>query len=116
MIHAMPGDGSTGSNGLFSIGQIVHHRNFDYRGVVFDVDPTFQGTDDWYAEMAISRPPKDRPWYHVLVDGAAHITYVAERNLESVGEADRGPVRHPLVADIFERFEDGKYLPRGGAH
>jgi len=52
----------------FQVGKIVHHKLFDYIGVVFDVDPTFQGTDEWYEHVARSRPPKDKPWYHVLVD------------------------------------------------
>ena len=55
----------------FFVGQIVHHKKFDYRGVVFDVDATFQGTDEWYALVARSRPPKHMPWYHVLVDEAS---------------------------------------------
>ncbi len=54
----------------FSVGQIVRHKLFDYRGVVVDVDPTFQSTEDWYQQMAKSHPPKDRPWYHVLVHDA----------------------------------------------
>ena len=58
----------------FFVGQIVHHKNFDYRGVVFDVDATFQGTEEWYALVARSRPPKHMPCYHVLVDGSeAHV-------------------------------------------
>jgi heat shock protein HspQ len=97
---------------LFSVGQLVHHRRFDYRGAVFDVDATFQGTEDWYEAMAITRPPKDRPWYHVLVDGAQHTTYVAERNLEA--DSERAPIAHPLVEAVFASFEDGAYVPRGG--
>ena len=54
----------------FFVGQIVHHKKFDYRGVIFDVDATFRGTDEWYEKVARSRPPKHLPWYHVLVDGA----------------------------------------------
>ena len=67
----------------FFVGQVVHHKKFDYRGVVFDVDATFQGTDEWYELVARSRPPKHMPWYHVLVNGAEQPTYVAERHLES---------------------------------
>ena len=52
----------------FAIGELIHHRRFDYRGVIVDVDPEFQGTEEWYEQMAVSRPPKDAPWYHVLVD------------------------------------------------
>jgi heat shock protein HspQ len=68
----------------FSIGQIVQHRLFNYRGVVIDVDYKFLGTEDWYEQVARSRPPKEQPWYHVLVDNSIHQTYVAERNPESV--------------------------------
>ncbi len=54
----------------FYVGQLVYHKRFDYRGVVVDVDPQFQGDDEWYEVMACSRPPKDKPWYHVLVHNA----------------------------------------------
>ena len=60
--------------------------------------------------MARSQPPKERPWYHVLVDEATHTTYVAERNLEP--DEEGGPVRHPGVATFFQRFEAGRYVPR----
>ena len=93
----------------FFVGQIVRHLRFGYRGVVFDVDPTFQGTDEWYETVARSRPPKDRPWYHVLVDGALHATYVAERHLEPDDTGD--PVRHPLVAVLCGDYRNGRYLP-----
>ena len=95
---------------LFTIGQIMHHRLFGYRGVIYDVDPEFSGTQQWYEEMARSRPPRDRPWYHVLVDGAEHTTYVAERNLEP--DAVQEPVRHPLLEHFFVRLEDGVYVTR----
>lgn len=92
----------------FSIGQIVHHRRFDYRGVIVDVDATFQGTDSWYEQMATSSPPKAAPWYHVLVDNAEHTTYVAERNLEAAGLQE--PISHPLLDSFFTGFESGRYL------
>ena len=91
----------------FHVGQLVHHRRFGYRGVVFDVDPDFQGSDEWYEQVAASRPPRDAPWYHVLPDGGHHTTYVAERNLES--DTSGAPIRHPLVDQLFERFENGRY-------
>jgi len=91
----------------FEVGQVVHHRRFGYRGVVFDVDPCFQGSEQWYEQVARSRPPKDRPWYHVLVHDAAHTTYVAERHLEP--DADGGPIRHRLLAQLFGGFENGRY-------
>ena len=97
------------STALFEIGQIVHHRLFGYRGVVLDVDADFQGGDEWYEHMARSRPPKDQPWYHVLVDDSENNTYVAERNLESA--KDLGPVRHHLLEEGLMRYENGRYLP-----
>ena len=95
----------------FFVGQIVHHIKFDYRGVVFDVDATFGGTDRWYDEVARSRPPKDRPWYHVLVDGAGHTTYVAEQHLEA--DTAGTPIVHPLVTELCGEFRDGRYAPKG---
>ncbi len=65
----------------FCIGQAIRHRLFDYHGVVFGVDPVFQSTDEWYETMARSRPPRDKPWYHV-VDHSGRRRYVAEQNLE----------------------------------
>lgn len=94
----------------FGVGRIVRHRLFGYRGVIADVDPSFCGTEDWYQAMARSRPPKDRPWYHVLVHDAAHTTYVAERNLEPDGSGE--PVHHHLVDQIFSGLEDGVYVAR----
>lgn len=91
----------------FSIGQIVHHRLFDYRGVIVDVDPIFSGSEEWYAEVAKSRPPKDKPWYHVLVDDGENNTYVAEQNLEA--DFSHDSINHPLVGAFFSGFNDGVY-------
>ena len=91
----------------FSVGELIHHRLFDYRGVIVDVDETFQGSEDWYQSVARSRPPKDKPWYHVLVDGADHTTYVAERNLQT--DESHEPITHPMLHDFFSAFKDGKY-------
>ncbi|MEH6534596.1 MAG: heat shock protein HspQ, partial [Photobacterium frigidiphilum] len=66
----------------YSIGDLVHHNLFDYRGVIVDIDPHFQLTDEWYETVARSRPPKNEPWYHVLVHESTNSTYVAEQNLE----------------------------------
>lgn len=99
------------SRARFCVGELVHHVLFDYRGVIIDVDMTFSGTDEWYAVMAPSRPPKDRPWYHVLVDEASHETYVAERNLEPDHEG--APIRHPDVGQYFGDFVHGRYVMRG---
>ncbi|MDP6572730.1 MAG: heat shock protein HspQ [Rhodospirillales bacterium] len=94
----------------FSVGQLVTHRLFEYRGVVVDVDPHFLGGEDWYQQMAHTRPPKDRPWYHVLVDGAEYQTYVAERNLEA--DDSGAPIRHPLLGQYFEGLGEGHYMLR----
>ena len=65
----------------FKPGQIIFHKLFHYRGVILNVDDTFQLTDQWYEFMAKSKPPKNKPWYHVLVNNETHMTYVAERNI-----------------------------------
>ncbi len=92
----------------FDVGQLVRHRMFGYRGVVVDVDPRFNSTEEWYEQVAKSRPPKDRPWYHVLVHDAEHNTYVAERNLDA--DASGAPINHPGVAIYFDELHDGRYL------
>lgn len=94
----------------FHIGQIVHHKLFDYRGVIFDVDSRFQGSDEWYQQVARSRPPKNKPWYHVLVDDTTHQTYVAERHLEK--DDVQLPINHPLVEALLGEFINGQYQPR----
>ena len=94
----------------FSVGQIVHHLKFDYRGVVIDVDADFQGSEEWYRQVALSRPPKDKPWYRILVDGADHMTYVAERHLEA--DIAGTPVTHPELDDFFDSFKEGAYQVR----
>jgi heat shock protein HspQ len=98
----------------FNIGQIIHHRLFGYRGVVVDVDPSFQGTEEWYESAARSRPPRDEPWYHVLVDGQPVQTYVAQRNLEP-GDAS-APIEHPFTEAYFSGFEKGVYRARTRAN
>ncbi len=96
------------ANAHFSIGDLVHHNMFDYRGVIVDVDPHLMLSDEWYETVALSRPPKDQPWYRVLVHDAIHETYVAERNLEP--DTSGEPVRHPLIETNFRGFIDGHYL------
>ena len=91
----------------FTIGQTVHHRKFHYRGVIMGVDETFQGSDEWYDQVARSCPPKDKPWYHVLVHGASHRTYVAERHLEP--DVSGEPIQHPEVDHFFDQFRGGVY-------
>ena len=98
----------------FQVGQIIEHKLFDYTGVVFDIDPTFQGTEEWYEQVARSCPPKDKPWYHVLVNDAAHTTYVAEQNL---GPAEApGRIDHPFVDQLFSEFDGERYTLRQQVH
>ena len=98
------------SEALFSVGQIVRHRLFHYRGVVIDVDPVFMGTEEWYQAMAKSKPPRDTPWYHVLVHNAVHQTYVAERNLD--GDKTFEPICHPAIDTVFSGFDGRCYQRR----
>jgi heat shock protein HspQ len=95
----------------FSIGDLVHHKLFAYRGVIVDVDPRLMLSDDWYEAVARSRPPKDQPWYRVLVHDSTHETYVAERNLEP--DTSGTPIHHPLINTFFHSFGDGHYSTAG---
>ena len=96
------------ANAQFSIAYLVHHKLFDYRGVVIDVDPHFMLSDEWYEAVAHSLPPKDQPWYRVLVHDSTRETYVAARHLER--DTNGEPVRHPLNETCFHSFKDGQYL------
>ncbi|MFP6730450.1 MAG: heat shock protein HspQ [Alphaproteobacteria bacterium] len=98
----------------FLVGQIIHHKLFDYIGVVYDVDPTFSGAEEWYEQVARSRPAKHKPWYHVLVNEASHTTYVAEQNLESVETPQR--ILNPFADRLFSAFDGERYKPRRQAH
>ena len=97
----------------FQIGAVVKHRLFPFRGVVFDIDPEFANTEEWYnAIPAEIRPRKDQPFYHLFAENAEseYIAYVSEQNLlpDESGE----PVRHPQVREVFQRDKDGSYRPR----
>src|SRR5437899_3203401 len=97
----------------FKIGQVVKHRLYPFRGVVFDIDPVFANTEEWYQAIpAEVRPRKDQPFYHLFAENAEteYIAYVSEQNLlpDESGE----PVRHPQVRQIFERGGDGSYKPK----
>ena len=95
---------------VFEFGQIVHHVRYHYRGVVVGYDQTCSAEDDWYEHQTKGkgyRPTKQQPWYHVLVDGAMHQTYVAQQNLEP--SDDRRPITHPMVNQVFATFLDGRY-------
>ncbi|RIY01610.1 heat shock protein HspQ [Aureimonas flava] len=95
----------------FAIGQIVRHRLFPFRGVIFDVDPEFDNTDEWYESIPEDiRPRKDQPFYHLFAENAEteYVAYVSEQNL--LADEDGGPVRHPQIAEIFDGPVDGTYV------
>ena len=73
---------SESAKAKYCIGQLIQHKLFDYRGIILGVDLEFKSTDEWYEMVAKSRPPKNEPWYHVLVHQKGHQTYVAEQNLQ----------------------------------
>ena len=94
----------------FSLGQVVRHRVYAFRGVIFDVDPIFANTEEYWLSIPEEiRPHKDQPFYHLLAenDQSSYVAYVSEQNLlpDDTGE----PVGHPHTALIFESFEDGQY-------
>ncbi len=95
------------SEAKFGLGQLVTHRLFDYRGVVVDIDPVFLGSDTWYERMAKSRPPKNKPWYRVLVNNSQHETYVAEQNLQI--DHSQEIINHPQISEYFDQFSNGFY-------
>ena len=91
----------------------MRHRLLDFRGVIFDVDPTFANTEEWYEAIPEDlRPAKDQPFYHLLADNAeqSYIAYVSQQNL--VADDSEEPVDHPAVGSLFEAFDDGRYLLR----
>jgi len=97
----------------FRIGQIVRHRVYPFRGVVFDVDPTFDNTEEWWLSIPEEiRPRKDQPYYHLLAenDDSTYVAYVSEQNLlpDETGE----PIRHPQVAEVFGSLRQGAYALR----
>ena len=97
----------------FSIGQVVRHRVFPFRGVIFDVDPTFNNTEEWWLSIPPEvRPRKDQPFYHLLAESedSAYIAYVSEQNLLVDETGD--PVLHPQVPEMFDELKDGFYSVR----
>jgi len=98
------------SHASFSIGDVVRHRMFDFRGVIFDVDPVFANTDEWYEAIPEQmRPKKDQPFYHLLAENmeSSYVAYVSQQNL--VPDASDEPVDHPAIAGLFSEFADGRY-------
>jgi heat shock protein HspQ len=102
----------------FGIGQVVRHRLFPFRGVIFDVDPTFANSEEWWESIPEeSRPSKDQPFYHLLAENeeTEYVAYVSEQNL--LVDDSGNPVRHPQIPEFFETYDSEKhaYLPRDSA-
>ena len=101
------------STAKFAIGQVVKHRRYPFRGVIYDVDPEFANTEEWWLSIPEElRPRKDQPFYHLFAENAdtEYVAYVSEQNLmpDTTGE----PVRHPQVEETIDRDEDGVYRIR----
>ena len=97
----------------FGIGDVVRHRLFDFRGVVFDVDPVFANSDEWYDSIPEEeRPPKDQPFYHLLAENAesSYVAYVSQQNL--IPDDSDEPVDHPAIETMFDVLEGGRYQLR----
>ncbi|MEL6817536.1 MAG: heat shock protein HspQ [Pseudomonadota bacterium] len=98
----------------FGIGDVVRHRLFPFRGVVFDIDPEFDNTEEWYQAIPEEiRPRKDQPFYHLLAenDETEYVAYVSEQNL--LADADSGPLRHTQIEEMFDwSAESGRYTTR----
>ncbi len=97
----------------FKIGQVVKHRIFPFRGVVFDIDPVFDNTEEWWLSIPEDiRPSKDQPFYHLFAENAEteYVAYVSEQNLLPDNSSE--PIRHPQVAEEFIKDAKGGYRPR----
>ena len=94
----------------FAIGEVVRHRLFDFRGVIFDVDPVFANSEEWYEAIPEEvRPSKDQPYYHLLAENedSSYIAYVSQQNLVT-DESDE-PVDHPAIGGLFDGYDAGRY-------
>lgn len=97
----------------FGIGEIVRHRLFEFRGVVFDIDPVFANSEEWYQSIPEElRPRRDQPFYHLLAENedSSYVAYVSQGNL--LADSDRGPIDHPTVEQLFDGYKDGRYWLR----
>jgi heat shock protein HspQ len=97
----------------FAIGDVVRHRLFEFRGVIFDVDPVFANSEEWYQAIPEDiRPSKDQPYYHLLAENAdsSYVAYVSQQNL--VPDDSDEPVNHPAIAGIYDAYADGRYRLR----
>ncbi|MGA9658228.1 MAG: heat shock protein HspQ [Asticcacaulis sp.] len=97
----------------FDIGQMVKHNLFEFRGIIFDVDPEFANSEEWWQAIPASvRPEKNQPFYHLLATHGdkSYVAYASEGNLSPDDSGQ--PISHPQTELIFERFENGRYLPK----
>lgn len=100
------------SSARFAIGDVVRHRQHDFRGVIFDIDPVFANSEEWYESIPqASRPAREQPFYHLFAenDESSYIAYVSQQNL--IGDGEAGPVDHPSIDMVFGDFEEieGRY-------
>ncbi len=98
----------------FNLGDVVRHRTYGFRGVVFDVDPEFSNSEEWYEAIPEPlRPAREQPYYHLFAenDDSNYIAYVSQQNLVADGES--GPVGHPAIGQLFGELSDGRYQLRG---
>lgn len=105
--------GTIGTTAQFVIGQVVKHRFFPFRGVIFDVDPIFNNTEDWWLSIPEDkRPSKEQPFYHIFAENeqTSYIAYVSQQNLLPDDSPD--PLNHPALKDVFGAYTNGIYLPR----
>ncbi len=101
------------ANARFGIGDVVRHKMFDFRGVVFDIDPVFANSDEWWESIPQDmRPERDQPFYHLLAenDESSYVAYVSQQNL--LADSEGGPVEHPQVDELFGTFKEGRYRLR----
>ncbi len=94
----------------YSVGQVVRHRHYPFRGVIFDIDPVFDNTEEWWLSIPEEiRPRKDQPFYHLLAENAdtEYVAYVSEQNL--LPDDSGAPLRHPKVFELFDKGENGRY-------
>lgn len=101
----------------FTLGQVVKHRIHPFRGVIFDVDPTFNNSEEWLASIPKDmRPKRDQPFYHLFAenDTSYYVAYVSEQNL--LQDDTDEPVEHPEVAEMFGDLSNGKYDIGGHLH
>lgn len=92
----------------YNIGQVIYHKHYNFRGVIVDVDAEFSADDEWYDTHAKNHPPKDKPWYHVLVDDGSSVAYVSEQNISS--DLSELEVHNPLLLDMLATNEQGEYF------